>query len=82
MLECLHQDKENLFSSVPTFVSKTLKPGFTGTVREGLRPGITGGGLDRIVKYNNLLIKPVFEGKRKVPVNRGNRGFTLIYLIR
>ena len=34
-------------------------------------PGISGGPVNRIVKYTNLHINPVFGGRGKAPVNRG-----------
>ena len=40
---------------------------------KGFRPVISGGPVNRIVKYTNLHINPVFGGREKAPVNRGTR---------
>ena len=51
--------------------SKT--PIYRASRRKGLKPGISGGPVNRIVKNTNLHINPVFGGREKAPVNRGTR---------
>ena len=56
---------------------------------KGFRPGVLGGPVNRIVKYTNLYINPVFRGRGKAPVNRRtryiggpvNRGFTVMVIL-
>ena len=51
--------------------SKT--PIYRASRGKGFRPGISGGPVNRIVKYTKLHIKPVFGGTGKAPVNWGTQ---------
>ena len=51
--------------------SKT--PIYRASRGKGSGPGISGGPVNRIVKYTNLHINPVFGGRGKASVNRGTR---------
>ena len=56
---------------IQTRYSKT--PIYRASRGKGFRPGISGGPVNRIVKYTNLHINPVFGEREKAPVNRGAR---------
>ena len=58
-------------NKVHDMYSKT--PIYRASRGKGFRPGISGGPVNRIVKYTYLHINPVFGGRGKVPVNRGTR---------
>ena len=51
--------------------SKT--PIYRASRGKGFRPGISGGPVNRIVRYTKLHINLVFGGRGKAPVNRGTR---------
>ena len=55
------------------FCNYSKTPIYRASRGKGLRPGISGGPVNRIVKYTNLHINPVFGGRGKAPVNRGTR---------